>query len=188
MACARVVVLVLIAACGRHRALGTAGPDAEAVTDAMAIAMDGATSPADADAGEALRADINATIDAALACGDAGQRPCPGAVCNRNDCIGENGLCVAAPGPCGPTSGRCNGFGQGCFDDQASSCGRVGQPCCGTRSPHGLFCSESGRTCVERNGSHACVPCGRPGELCCAPDDSCRSGACTPTDAGRACP
>jgi hypothetical protein len=148
--------------------------------------MDGAPL-ASADAGARLDAEV-AAADTSAACGDAGQRPCPGAVCYPDDCIGEDGLCVAAPGPCGPTTGRCNGFGQSCFDDQTILCGRAGQPCCGVHSPRGLFCSESGRTCVEMNGGHLCVVCGDRGELCCAPDDSCRNGACTATDAGRVCP
>jgi hypothetical protein len=175
MARVGVLVLVLAAIGGCHRALATGGSDG-------AVTVIGADASADAGAPDVVG------DGPAGGCGDAGQRPCPGAVCDPDDCIGQDGFCVPAGMPCGPTTGTCNGFGQGCFGGIGPPCGRIGQPCCGLTSSGDAFCSESGGTCVLVAGEHRCAACGRPGQLCCGREESCRQGTCVSADAGPACP
>jgi hypothetical protein len=97
--------------------------------------------------------------------------PCPSGSC----CVA--GLCVSPGQPCGGSLGTCD-------NQSCGGCGALNQTCCPVQRVSGCnfvndpgaagwftgpACSDPNTVCADAGaGSPQCVPCGGPGQICCA--------------------
>ena len=109
-------------------------------------------------------------------CGGPDQLCCPGPSCRDGGCCVDR-RCVASGGEClrGP-------LGSICKVGTCTGCGHADESCCPTPASSGpMDCLEAGLSCQRRASPYdGCLPCGGPGQPCCA-GNSCRNGGCCNT-------
>ena len=165
---------------GTPAAGGNAGGDAAADSPADSAVVD---APVGAETGDAPAGELGAEVatdagtdlgtdvgtdsgvEAAPACGGAGEPCCRDKTCNSGGC------CIF---PVGGVEGRCRASGSACGEGLAGvceagscgpagmKCGQIGQTCCPLAGIN-IRCTGSGAAC--RSGM--CVACGAPGQPCC---------------------
>ncbi len=178
-----------------------------------AVPMPDAATANDGGMPDAAAPDDASIVDAAPSCGGinqacctAGQACLPGGSCNAGSgfcepCGDLNQAC------CGGTSCNSGGTPLACHFGSCVGCGSSGSPCCPTGQPcfGTLACNAVSQQCLPTTcgGEHQaccsgdvctqaftycsggqCNHCGRGGDSCCPPDDSCAPGyVCRPYSA-----